>query len=252
MSELKDCPPLKYYDFKPVEHVKVCPRYTAVLGRSEDDGIGIEELDTLQLELETLLSSASRRLRALEEQRQVRSYISLHFFSFASLSSLSLTAHDHLKLIKLFPTDPYRLAGQKRRQKVHEDGERSRSDRLLPPSEAKEAKARRKGRSRAWAWSRQAQVQKPAAQSPGVWSIQWRPTGHTPQPQKWHSKQVGWDLNRVILFIYNLSTTAEILLWILCGEGVACSLKYYHYLSSLCVCLRQILGFSRALLCRHH
>lgn len=71
MSELKDCPPLKYYDFKPVEHVKVCPRYTAVLGRSEDDGIGIEELDTLQLELETLLSSATRRLRALEEQRQV-------------------------------------------------------------------------------------------------------------------------------------------------------------------------------------
>lgn len=71
MSELKDCPPLKYYDFKPVEHVKLCPRYTAVLGRSEDDGIGIEELDTLQLELETLLSSANRRLRALEEQRQV-------------------------------------------------------------------------------------------------------------------------------------------------------------------------------------
>ncbi|XP_028855132.1 transcriptional adapter 3 isoform X2 [Denticeps clupeoides] len=71
MTELKDCPPLKYYDFKPVEHVKVCPRYTAVLGRSEDDGIGIEELDTLQLELETLLSSANRRLRALEEQRQI-------------------------------------------------------------------------------------------------------------------------------------------------------------------------------------
>lgn len=80
MSELKDCPPLKYYDFKPVEHVKLCPRYTAVLGRSEDDGIGIEELDTLQLELETLLSSASRRLRALEEQRQVgrQSILSLH------------------------------------------------------------------------------------------------------------------------------------------------------------------------------
>lgn len=71
MSELKDCPPLKYYDFKPVDHLKVCPRYTAVLSRSEDDGIGIEELDTLQLELETLLSSASRRLRALEEQRQI-------------------------------------------------------------------------------------------------------------------------------------------------------------------------------------
>ncbi|KAJ8265358.1 hypothetical protein COCON_G00144570 [Conger conger] len=71
MSDLKDCPALKYYDFKPVEHNRVCPRYTAVLGRSDDDGIGIEELDTLQLELETLLSSASRRLRALEEQRQI-------------------------------------------------------------------------------------------------------------------------------------------------------------------------------------
>lgn len=81
MSELKDCPPLKYYDFKPVEHVKVCPRYTAVLGRSEDDGIGIEELDTLQLELETLLSSASRRLRALEEQRQVETSKPFFFFN---------------------------------------------------------------------------------------------------------------------------------------------------------------------------
>lgn len=80
MSELKDCPPLKYYDFKPVDHVKVCPRYTAVLSRSEDDGIGIEELDTLQLELETLLSSASRRLRALEEQRQVKSNVFLFVF----------------------------------------------------------------------------------------------------------------------------------------------------------------------------
>lgn len=51
--------------------LKVCPRYTAVLARSEDDGIGIEELDTLQLELETLLSSASRRLRVLEAETQV-------------------------------------------------------------------------------------------------------------------------------------------------------------------------------------
>lgn len=90
MSELKDCPPLKYYDFKPVEHVKLCPRYTAVLGRSEDDGIGIEELDTLQLELETLLSSASRRLRALEEQRQVvdsREPPPLHYLCGIRLSS---------------------------------------------------------------------------------------------------------------------------------------------------------------------
>lgn len=70
MSELKDCP-LQFHDFKSVDHLKVCPRYTAVLARSEDDGIGIEELDTLQLELETLLSSASRRLRLLETETQI-------------------------------------------------------------------------------------------------------------------------------------------------------------------------------------
>ncbi len=92
MSELKDCPPLKYYDFKPVEHVKVCPRYTAVLGRSEDDGIGIEELDTLQLELETLLSSASRRLRALEEQRQVGESWDPPFFILACLCGIRFSS----------------------------------------------------------------------------------------------------------------------------------------------------------------
>lgn len=96
MSELKDCPPLKYYDFKPVEHVKVCPRYTAVLGRSEDDGIGVEELDTLQLELETLLSSASRRLRALEEQRQVKMLNNI------SKSSFIYSLHDRMGLIVFF------------------------------------------------------------------------------------------------------------------------------------------------------
>ena len=70
MSELKDCP-LQFHDFKSVDHLKVCPRYTVVLACSEDDGIGIEELDTLQLELETLLSSARRRLRVLEAETQV-------------------------------------------------------------------------------------------------------------------------------------------------------------------------------------
>uniref|UniRef100_A0A8C6YZL1 Transcriptional adaptor 3 n=1 Tax=Nothoprocta perdicaria TaxID=30464 RepID=A0A8C6YZL1_NOTPE len=69
-DELKDCP-LQFHDFKSVDHGKVCPRYTAVLARSDDDGIGIEELDTLQLELETLLSSASRRLRVLEAETQI-------------------------------------------------------------------------------------------------------------------------------------------------------------------------------------
>ncbi|EGV92920.1 Transcriptional adapter 3-like [Cricetulus griseus] len=70
MSELKDCP-LQFHDFKSVDHLKVRPQYTAVLARSKDDGIGIEELDALQLELETLLSSASPQLRVLEAETQI-------------------------------------------------------------------------------------------------------------------------------------------------------------------------------------
>ncbi|KFV53784.1 Transcriptional adapter 3, partial [Gavia stellata] len=67
MSELKDCP-LQFHDFKSVDHVKVCPRYTAVLARSEDDGIGIEELDTLQLELE---AKGDRRFLKLSKDHDV-------------------------------------------------------------------------------------------------------------------------------------------------------------------------------------
>ena len=38
----------------------------SVLQRSEDDGIGFEELDTLQSEIETLLASVAKRMRLLE------------------------------------------------------------------------------------------------------------------------------------------------------------------------------------------
>ena len=41
------------------------------MGRSEDDGIGYEELDTLQTELETLLASVAKRMRQLENEIQV-------------------------------------------------------------------------------------------------------------------------------------------------------------------------------------
>lgn len=117
MSELKDCPSLKYYDFKPVEHVKLCPRYTAVLGRSEDDGIGIEELDTLQLELETLLSSGSRRLRALEEQRQVHvsapcaTGLSAQF----TILHILILNKKYFDLLLSLISDPHRLARQEGR-----------------------------------------------------------------------------------------------------------------------------------------
>lgn len=70
MAEARECP-LNFYDFSPVDHTKACPRYTAVLQREESEGIGIEELDTLQLELETLLASVSRRMRQLESETKV-------------------------------------------------------------------------------------------------------------------------------------------------------------------------------------
>eukprot|EP00058_Branchiostoma_floridae_P027090 XP_002612581.1 hypothetical protein BRAFLDRAFT_219592 [Branchiostoma floridae] len=42
-----------------------------VLSRTEEEGIGEEELDTIQLELETLLASVSKRMRQLEGETQV-------------------------------------------------------------------------------------------------------------------------------------------------------------------------------------
>ncbi|XP_072015314.1 transcriptional adapter 3-like [Amphiura filiformis] len=70
MAESRECP-LNFYDFSPVDHTKACPRYTAVLQREESEGIGIEELDTLQLELETLLAAVSRRMRQLDSETQI-------------------------------------------------------------------------------------------------------------------------------------------------------------------------------------
>uniref|UniRef100_UPI00358FDC7B transcriptional adapter 3 n=1 Tax=Myxine glutinosa TaxID=7769 RepID=UPI00358FDC7B len=70
MGEPRECP-LQFHDFRPVEHTRQCPRYTAMLSRSAEEGIGAGELDTLQLELETLLAAASRRLRVLEAETQV-------------------------------------------------------------------------------------------------------------------------------------------------------------------------------------
>lgn len=43
----------------------------AVLSRSEEDGIGIEELDAIQTDLETLLAAAGLRLKQLENEKQI-------------------------------------------------------------------------------------------------------------------------------------------------------------------------------------
>lgn len=66
----KDCP-LQFPDLEPVDHVTQCQKYTHILSRSEEDGIGIEELDAIQTDLETLLAAAGLRLKQLENEKQI-------------------------------------------------------------------------------------------------------------------------------------------------------------------------------------
>ncbi|XP_001605876.1 transcriptional adapter 3-B [Nasonia vitripennis] len=53
---------------KMIDNSKVLPRYSSVLQRNTEDGINMEDLDTLQLELEMLLSSVVVRSRMLQEE----------------------------------------------------------------------------------------------------------------------------------------------------------------------------------------
>uniref|UniRef100_H2YJT0 Transcriptional adapter 3 n=1 Tax=Ciona savignyi TaxID=51511 RepID=H2YJT0_CIOSA len=71
MSELKEG--LKFPDIAPVDHPRHCQQYTNVLNRDEDDPLQVEEIDGLQIDLETLLSAATRRMRLLQAEIQVLS-----------------------------------------------------------------------------------------------------------------------------------------------------------------------------------
>lgn len=53
---------------KPADNLKLLPRYTAILTRPLEEGVGMEDLDILQLELETLLSTVVVRTRILQEE----------------------------------------------------------------------------------------------------------------------------------------------------------------------------------------
>lgn len=53
---------------KMIDNSKVLPRYYSILQRNAEDGINMEDLDTLQLELEMLLSSVVVRSRMLQEE----------------------------------------------------------------------------------------------------------------------------------------------------------------------------------------
>ncbi|XP_013403750.1 transcriptional adapter 3 [Lingula anatina] len=67
---LKDCP-LQFPDLTPLDHTKYCPQYSTVLAKSDDATVGYGELDSLQPELETLLSSVAKRMRQLENEIQI-------------------------------------------------------------------------------------------------------------------------------------------------------------------------------------
>ncbi|XP_015603314.1 transcriptional adapter 3-B [Cephus cinctus] len=53
---------------KTVDNAKHLPRYCSILQRSAEEGVGMEDLDTLQLELETLLSAVVVRSRMLQDE----------------------------------------------------------------------------------------------------------------------------------------------------------------------------------------
>ncbi len=65
--DLKDVP-LNLHDLSVADHAQWVPRYHAVLRRSENDGVGMEDLNTLQLELEAMLAAAVLKKISLREE----------------------------------------------------------------------------------------------------------------------------------------------------------------------------------------
>ncbi|XP_067124804.1 transcriptional adapter 3 [Centruroides vittatus] len=70
IPDSKDCP-LQFPDFTPIDHIRHCPRYSTVLQRNDEELVGIEDLDALQLEMETLLVSVTKRRHQLEQEMQI-------------------------------------------------------------------------------------------------------------------------------------------------------------------------------------
>ena len=63
--------PLQYYDFKSLDHKKMCPSYSTASERPTEQGISVEDLPMLQSDLETLLAAVNRRSRLLETENKV-------------------------------------------------------------------------------------------------------------------------------------------------------------------------------------
>lgn len=68
----KECV-LSFPLLKTVDNNRTLPRYSTILNRTEDEGVGMDDLDALQLELEALLSAVVVRSRVLREEIQVLS-----------------------------------------------------------------------------------------------------------------------------------------------------------------------------------
>jgi len=69
--ELKDCP-LDFRNFDSVD-ASSAPNYFGILKRPQNEDIGLEDLDGLQLELETLLSNSVIRRRHFKEESEILS-----------------------------------------------------------------------------------------------------------------------------------------------------------------------------------
>ena len=68
--DLRDLP-LSLPDISVSEHAQWVPRYHAVLRRSEHDGVTMEDLDTLQLEMEAMLAATVAKKNSLVEEVRV-------------------------------------------------------------------------------------------------------------------------------------------------------------------------------------
>lgn len=68
---LNQAAPLSFPDVTPVDHEKLCPRFTSILNRADGVGVGIEEMDSLQMEIESLLVNVMQRNRLLKVESMI-------------------------------------------------------------------------------------------------------------------------------------------------------------------------------------
>nr|CAB3266785.1 transcriptional adapter 3-like [Phallusia mammillata] len=64
---------LNFPDLAPVDHARHCPTYTNIINRRGDEMVQMDEMDSLQMDLETLLVAATRRMRQLTSEIQMLS-----------------------------------------------------------------------------------------------------------------------------------------------------------------------------------